>query len=92
MYIGLFGVRGRTVFNTVPRNEYLYNVRKTWELSLEFFFLHKLLPFGQKMTARGDSFVVKPCRLVGWFENRERIYSVFLQGIPIMLTVMKYMY
>jgi hypothetical protein len=92
MYIGLFGVRGCTVFNTVPRNEYLYTARKTWELTLEFFFSHILLPYGQKMTARGGSFVATPCRLVGGFEKCERIYSVYLQGILIMFTVAKYMY
>jgi hypothetical protein len=41
-YISLFGVRDRTVFNTVPTNEYLNTARKTWELTLEFRFLHKL--------------------------------------------------
>jgi hypothetical protein len=71
MYIGLFGSRGRAVFNTVPRNGYLKTVKKTWKSTLEFCFLHKLLPFGQKMTARGGSFVVTPCRLVGEFENCE---------------------
>jgi len=44
------------------------------------------------MTARGVSFVVTPCSLVGGFENCERIYSFYLQGIPVMSIVAKCMY
>ena len=42
------------------------------------------------MTVRGGSFVLTLCRLVDGFENCDRIYSVYLQSIPIMPTVAKY--